>query len=275
MDIARNFLWPMARAGIEHPVMNRVRLRQKAEVLPYRILICALGTGPGAGFVALLRNHEQPSYSASDLAALTAAVPALKLMLAARLDAATGLLQRPDFEAEVAFRSRSNATACVVYANLDQVHVVNEMSGFEAGDGLIREVGRYWLSRLPPDGSIATHLSGDRFAAVLFGHTLNQARHWADQTREGIEQLDQSRMPVRVTASLGVVELEDAASFQHALAAAETACRVAKERGRNRVEVASLDMFIERAKAETKSSATSVADIAAKGDVKNAAKSAA
>ena len=85
MDIARNFLWPMARAGIEHPVMNRVRLRQKAEVLPYRILICALGTGPGAGFVALLRNHEQPSYSASDLAALTAAVPALKLMLAVAL----------------------------------------------------------------------------------------------------------------------------------------------------------------------------------------------
>ncbi len=237
MDIAKNFLWPMARAGIEHPIMNRVRLKQKAEVLPYRILICALGAGSAAGFVALLRTHDQPSFCASDLAALEETVPALKLMLAARLDGTTGLLQRPDFEAEVAFRSRSNATACVVYANLDQVHVVNEMSGFEAGDGLIREVGRYWLSRLPPDGSIATHLSGDRFAAVLFGHTLNQARHWADQTREGIEQLDESRMPVRVTASLGVAELEDATSFQHALAAAETACRVAKERGRNRIEL--------------------------------------
>jgi diguanylate cyclase (GGDEF)-like protein len=168
---------------------------------------------------------------------LTAATVRVMAHLTARVDTTTGLLLRPAFEDEVAYRARSTDAACVVYANLDQVHVINELSGFGAGDLIIREVGRYWQSQLAPTGSIATHLSGDRFAAVLFGHTLNQARFWADQTREGVGQLDVSRMPSRVTASLGVAVLDDANAFQHALAAAETACRVAKERGRNRVEL--------------------------------------
>lgn len=227
----------MARDSIAHPIMNRVRLTPNAAVVPYRIMICAIGEGPTRGFVALLRTHDANPYTASDLKALQAELPALGALLSNRIDGTTGLLLRPDFEAEVAMRCRSIDTACVVYANLDQVHVVNEMSGFAAGDAIIREVGRYWLSQLAPDGSIATHLSGDRFAAVLFGHTLNQARFWADKTREGIEALDPSRMDGRVTASLGVAELSGPKSVQHALAAAETACRVAKERGRNRVEL--------------------------------------
>lgn len=144
---------------------------------------------------------------------------------------------RPAFEAEVSYRGRNINSACVVYANLDQVHAVNEISGFAAGDRIIREVGRFWQSQLTPTGSIATHLSGDRFAAVLFEHDLNQGRFWAEQTREGIDKLDSGRVPAHVTASFGVAEVTDVDAFQHALAAAETACRVAKERGRNRVEL--------------------------------------
>jgi diguanylate cyclase (GGDEF)-like protein len=236
--LMQSFLWPMARDGIVHNIMNRVRLTQNAPVLPYRILICPLQPAlPTLGYVAAFRTLHQDPYIPSDLRALTGAVPGLLKRLNDRRDDTTGLLMRPAFEAEVAYRGRGTGSACVVYANLDQVHAVNELSGFAAGDRIIREVGRYWQSRLAPTGSIATHLSGDRFAAVLFGHTLNQARIWADQTREGIDQLNTNRADAHVTASFGVAELTEVEAFQHTLAAAETACRVAKERGRNRVEL--------------------------------------
>jgi diguanylate cyclase (GGDEF)-like protein len=236
--IMQSFLWTMAREGIAHNIMNRVRLAKNAPVLPYRILICPLQPSqPALGYIAAFRTPDQIPFLPSDLRTLTAAAPKFLKNLNERLDDITGLLNRPAFEAEVAYRGRAAGSACVVYANLDQVHAVNELSGFAAGDRIIREVGRFWQSQLAPTGSIATHLSGDRFAAVLFGHTLNQGRIWADQTREGINQLDTNSVSAHVTASFGVSELTDMDGFQHALAAAETACRVAKERGRNRVEL--------------------------------------
>jgi Amt family ammonium transporter len=228
----------MAQEGITHPVMNRVRRTPKSPVIPYRVLISPLNDNDRAlGFVAVLRTHDQEPFMPADLATLKARLVDLNESLSARLDSTTGLLLRPAFEAEVLLRKRTKDSACVVYANLDQVHVVNEVAGFAAGDQAICDVARFWQSQLKPTGSIATHLSGDRFAAVLFGHTLNQARYWADKTREGIEHLSQNQSSSQITASLGVAALADAESFQHALAAAETACRVAKERGRNRVEL--------------------------------------
>jgi diguanylate cyclase (GGDEF)-like protein len=236
--LIHDFLWPMARDGIAHPVMNRVRRTPKSPVVPYRILMTPLNDNDRSlGFVAVLRTHDQEPFMPADLATLKSRLGALNQSLADRLDSTTGLLLRPAFEAEVLLRKRTRDAACVVYANLDQVHVVNEVAGFAAGDKAICDVARYWQSQLKPTGSIATHLSGDRFAAVLFGHTLNQARYWADATREGIEHLNEVETGAQITASLGVAVLADAESFQHALAAAETACRVAKERGRNRVEL--------------------------------------
>jgi Amt family ammonium transporter len=233
-QLIQHFLWPMAQETIGHNLMNRVRRTPKSPVIPYRILICPLiDSDHSLGFAAALRTHDQEPFSPADLAKLKAAMVEMNACLAARVDTTTGLLLRSAFEAEVLQRRRTRDCACVVYANLDQVHVVNEVAGFAAGDQAIRDVARFWQAQLKPTGSIATHLSGDRFAAVLFNHTLNQARYWADNTREGIEQLHDGK----VTASLGVAALSDAEAFQHALAAAETACRVAKERGRNRVEL--------------------------------------
>jgi diguanylate cyclase (GGDEF)-like protein len=231
------FLWPMALDVISHPIMNRVRQGPRSPVLPYRILITPLcETEHSRGFVAALRHHEQKPFDAANLAALKAAVPDLHERLSARVDEVTGLLLWPEFQAEAASRSLHTERACVVYANLDQMHVVNEISGFAVGDQLIRAAGGLLRDELISTRSIATHLSGDRFVAVLFDHTLNQARHWAEQVRQQIERSEQCATH-GVTASLGVAELHPGGSLHHALAAAETTCCIAKDRGRNRVEL--------------------------------------
>ena len=237
-SLTRHLLWSMAREKGTPQILNRMRLKHGGPVMPYRILFCPLlDDGKAIGLVALIRTQAQQEFAPTDIALVEEYVPLLQDKLGGRVEAHTGLLRRPVFELEVAERINADEPACVVYADLDQMHAINEIAGFAAGDEVLRDIGRLWQSRLLPAGSIATHLSGDRYAAVLFNHTMNQARTWADRGREAIEALTFKGAQTRVTASLGVVSLNSAGSFQHALAAAETACRVAKERGRNRVEI--------------------------------------
>ncbi len=165
------------------------------------------------------------------------AAPDLQKRLRERTDPDTGLLHRSAFDLEVASRCTHADCACAVYVDLDQIHAINELSGLDAGDCVIRETGRLLHTLLPAANAIATHLSGDRYLAVLFAQTLNQASDWADGARRAIEQLEVADRRVHITASLGVAALPAAHDVRGALAAAETACRVAKDRGRNRVEI--------------------------------------
>lgn len=236
--LARNVLWPMARQNKSPQTLNRVRLKRGSPLLPYRMLFCPLVIdGQTLGFVAALRSPTQPAFTSTELDELAELADDLRDKLTLEGAAQTALMRRPAFQEEVALRARSTEISSVVYANLDQMHAINETSGFAAGDQVIRAVGALWRSDLLPHGSIASRLSGDRYAAVLFEHTLNQARSWAERARQAIESLEVSDKPSRITASLGVAVLARGGSFEHALAAAETACRAAKDRGRNRVEI--------------------------------------
>ncbi len=235
--LIEQFLWPMAQDCIAHPIMNRVRQAANSPVLPYRFLIAPLDeTDHSKGFFAALRERGQKPFGPPDLVLMKAAIPGLQERFSARLDDVAALLRWPDFQDEAASRAHCTERACVVYANLDQLHVVNEISGFATGDRLIAETSRILRAATVSAGSMATHLSGDRFVAVLFDYTINQARHWGEQFRQQIER-SESCARSGVTASLGIAELGSGDSLQHTLAAAETACRIAKDRGRNRVEL--------------------------------------
>lgn len=237
-SLARHVLWPMAQKGDVAQILNRARLKREAPILPYRILLCPIRSeNQSVGFLAALRTHEQPIFSSEDAARLTDASTQVQEMLTRASAGHSGLLRRPDLQSEVALRSKGVDVVSVVYADLDQLHAINEVAGFEAGDEVIRAVGRLWQSLLAADGSVASRLSGDRYAAVLFNHTLPQARAWAERAREAIARLEIRGRRSRITASLGVASLPRGGEFEHTLAAAETACRAAKDRGRNRVEI--------------------------------------
>jgi diguanylate cyclase (GGDEF)-like protein len=236
--LTRHVLWPMAQQGGEALTLNRARVRRGAPVLPYRILMSPLIVDrQPLGIVAALRTHAQPSFVAADSARLAATVPRLLALLGSGDAGQSGLLRRPSLATEIALRSRGHEMVSVVYADLDQLHAINELAGFAAGDEVLRAVGRLWQPPLLPADSVASRLSGDRFAAVLFNHSLDQARDWAEGARLAIEKLEIRGRRSRITASFGVATLARAGEFEHALAAAETACRAAKDRGRNRVEV--------------------------------------
>ncbi|MFM2287998.1 MAG: hypothetical protein RL684_1141 [Pseudomonadota bacterium] len=237
-ELVRDILWPIARRRMPGRILNRVRVTSGGPLLPYRILVIPLVRDERVvGLVAALRAQDAPAYTAADLLVLREAAPDLLDKLNVRSTGRDLLLDRTAFERQANHLMQSAQVACVVYADLDQMHAINETAGFEAGDEVIHEVGSLWHSQLLPPGSVAAHLSGDRHAAVLVNHTINQARAWADQLREALGQLVFHNGRRKISASLGVASLSRGASFQHALAAAETACRVAKERGRDRTEI--------------------------------------
>ena len=236
--LTRHVLWPMAQQGGGAQTLNRARVRRSAPVLPYRILLSPLIVDQQPlGIVAALRSLAQPSFVPDDAARLAASIPRLLALLTSGGGDESGLLRRPNLATEIALRSKRHEVVSVVYADLDQLHAVNELAGFTAGDEVLRAVGRLWRPPLLPTDSVASRLSGDRYAAVLFDHSLDQARDWAERARQAIEQLEIRGRRTRITASFGVATLARAGEFEHALAAAETACRAAKDRGRNRVEV--------------------------------------
>ncbi|TLZ44722.1 MAG: EAL domain-containing protein, partial [Gammaproteobacteria bacterium] len=156
-------------------------------------------------------------------------------------DALCGLYNRPAFERRLwlvvpATRGLRHWTA--LYIDLDRLHIINDGFGMHVGDSVLGKLGELIRLRLPP-GALAARISGDRFAVAL-PTELDTAAQFAEALREGAEQLGASHDGSRldVSLSIGVAPLDtEAGELMHSLAAAETACKAAKDRGRNRVEV--------------------------------------
>ncbi|HET9108747.1 MAG TPA: bifunctional diguanylate cyclase/phosphodiesterase [Steroidobacteraceae bacterium] len=156
-------------------------------------------------------------------------------------DSLTGLYTRPAFEARVRLEVASAGSSsrwASLYINVDQLHVINDSFGMRVGDGVLGQLGELLRSRLPPR-AFAARISGDRFAVLVPGH-LDDAERFGEMLREAAERLGtmHGNSRLRVSISVGVAELDSReGELMHALAAAETACKAAKDRGRNRVEV--------------------------------------
>ncbi|HEY1310510.1 MAG TPA: GGDEF domain-containing protein, partial [Pseudolabrys sp.] len=90
-------------------------------------------------------------------------------------------------------------------------------------------------------------LGGEEFAAVLCDTSREKALVVAERIRERFAHatLEVDNRPVCATVSIGLVHCEEAAlDVAELLARADQALYVAKERGRNRVEVATLEMML-------------------------------
>jgi diguanylate cyclase (GGDEF)-like protein len=129
---------------------------------------------------------------------------------------------------------------CVLYGDVDQLHVLNKLAGFASGDRAIAEVGGTLQTANLPEGARACHLSGDRFTVYVPRTTLAQGRRYAEQLCKSVSALSIEVHSVRtpLSISFGVALIPgNEGGLGHALAAAEAACKAAKDRGRGRVEV--------------------------------------
>lgn len=162
-------------------------------------------------------------------------------------DALTGLVNRREFErvlATLIASSRAQGLAhALLYIDLDQFKVVNDTCGHGAGDALLRQAAEVLAGPLRRSDTLA-RLGGDEFGVALEGCDLPQARRIAAELLERLRafRFQWNERAFRVSASIGVAAL-DAASpgVEAALSAADTACFLAKDKGRNQVQVFHVD----------------------------------
>lgn len=158
-------------------------------------------------------------------------------------DALTGLVNRTEFERrlEAALKSaRGDGVGHVVsYLDLDRFKTVNDTCGHIAGDNLLREIAGLLKQRLRDSDTVA-RVGGDEFAMLLAGCPLDKARQIADDVCHALADYafawqDQT---FDIGVSIGLVEVgKDSGSAESVLSAADSACYVAKQRGRGRIHV--------------------------------------
>ena len=127
----------------------------------------------------------------------------------------------------------------LLYIDLDQFKVVNDTCGHTAGDLLLRQLGDLLQSRVRGSDVLA-RLGGDEFAVMLSDCSMTEAVQVADALREAISDFRFSWRDgsMRVGASIGIVPVEaDSPDVGSLLSAADVACYVAKDLGRNRIHV--------------------------------------
>jgi diguanylate cyclase (GGDEF)-like protein/PAS domain S-box-containing protein len=168
---------------------------------------------------------------------------AARLSNLASHDALTGLLNRREFEqrvrAIVEHREAEEGQHAVLYLDLDQFKVVNDTSGHAAGDELLRQVGALLRPRLR-EGDVLARLGGDEFGVLLPHCPPAPALRIAEALRKAIVdfRFAWKNRSFTIGVSIGLVNLaEGPQTLASVLSAADAACYLAKDKGRNRVQV--------------------------------------
>lgn len=159
----------------------------------------------------------------------------------AQHDTLTGLLNRREFNKRIEAALHKYVTfqedSTVLYLDLDQFKIVNDTCGHHAGDELLLQITSLLRHHVRSSDTVA-RLGGDEFGILLEGCQGEVAYKIAEKLRESVQNY---RFPFdgqifSVGVSIGLVSFStDDFDLKRLLSAADSACYIAKEKGRNQV----------------------------------------
>ncbi len=166
-----------------------------------------------------------------------------RLVYQANHDALTGLVNRNEFEHRLAqalaTSQQQGRTHALCYMDLDQFKVINDTCGHAAGDELLRQIA-LMLKELLRERDTLARLGGDEFALLLENCDLKDAKLVAEACRNMVRQFRfkwENRL-FNIGVSIGLVMIEQGSgSMADLLSAADAACYIAKDHGRNQVHI--------------------------------------
>ncbi|MEA2600757.1 MAG: hypothetical protein QOF89_1749 [Acidobacteriota bacterium] len=162
-------------------------------------------------------------------------------------DALTGLINRREFEVRLkrAIRGARGERRhhVLLYLDLDEFKVVNDTCGHLVGDEMLKQITALLRSRVRRSDTLA-RLGGDEFGVLLEDCPLDHAREIAEEMRSTVREFRfcWREQIFEVGVSIGLVPIDgDSGDLAHVMSAADAACYVAKDNGRNRVHEYELD----------------------------------
>jgi diguanylate cyclase (GGDEF)-like protein len=247
---------PDALKRAQHHLMAWMQLQQRIIVVnhiskvasvvaaPYKILACPI-RHRSERVMGVLAMFNPPSAADFDVQQTRIAEMLAKRatnIIQAQYDTSTGLMTRQAFERQAKALLGPEGTGgdhVILYLDIDRLHVINETFGMHVGDDVIVSVAECMAKALPP-GALSARISGDRLAALIPNSSMDAAQVSAEQIRAAaaaiVPRAGQGSFEVSVCLGVAPIQRSDN-PLAHALATAEIACKAAKDRGRNRVEM--------------------------------------
>ena len=240
----------------QHHLMAWMQLQQRTIVVnhiskiasdvaaPYKILACPVrhSSERVMGVLALFNPPSAQDFDLHQTRIAEVLAKRATSIIQAQYDSSTGLMTRQAFERQATAllgSANSGDTHIILYLDIDRLHVINETFGMHVGDDVIVNVAECLAESLPA-GALSARISGDRLAGLIPSSSMDAAAIVAEKIRAAASAI----MPraghgsFDVSVSLGVAPIGRSDNpLAHALATAEIACKAAKDRGRNRVEM--------------------------------------
>ena len=153
-------------------------------------------------------------------------------------DMLTGLPNRSALERQAEqVMAREPSQHALIFLDLDQFKVVNDTNGHAAGDRLLCRVAEALPLQLRP-ADMLVRLGGDEFAVLLMDCSATEAGDISERLRDATQNLGflWQGQAFTTSASIGLVHFSTRdMGLTQAMQAADLACYMAKEKGRNRV----------------------------------------
>jgi diguanylate cyclase (GGDEF)-like protein len=197
---------------------------------------------------------------------------------ASLVDPLTGVANRrvflQDGEAQLKRQATDPRPTAVMLLDLDNFKSINDRFGHAVGDRVLQifaDVASGCVRHIDLFG----RLGGEEFAALLLDTTRERALAVAEQIRTGFAEATRQvdGRSVDATVSIGIVISHDAVlDLSALLAQADHTLYRAKDSGRNRVEIASIELILDRAR---RGAADLIAAVGGKSAASKSAKTAA
>ncbi|HYL71756.1 MAG TPA: bifunctional diguanylate cyclase/phosphodiesterase, partial [Candidatus Dormibacteraeota bacterium] len=227
------------------PLVINTAGRAAAKFAPCKVLAVPIvrESGRVIGLMAFLNPPQAANYGnrqaflARHLGRHTAGI------VESQFDLMTGLYTRDGLQRNYTRLTEDHpgsADGSALYLDIDHLRVVNELHGFELGNELIVRVAELLAPPFLPAEAFAGRIAGDRFVVVLPGLDPQATQQVAQQLQAAAARLSigPAHNPIEVSLSCGVAALVDMPDgLARAVAAAEIACKTAKNRGVNRIEL--------------------------------------
>lgn len=166
-----------------------------------------------------------------------------QLSYEAHHDPLTGLINRRTFErrvdALIADARHKGTRHTLGFVDLDQFKQVNDTCGHAAGDALLEQIAQV-MNRQLRNSDILGRVGGDEFGLLLHNCPVDHGTEVVDKLRQAVDGFAFSweGRGFALSASTGLVELSgDFADAVSAMQAADSACYVAKQAGRDSIQV--------------------------------------
>ncbi len=162
-------------------------------------------------------------------------------------DSLTGVYNRREFErrlqSSLLNAQNKNSDLTLLYMDLDQFKVVNDTCGHKAGDLLIKQLSQKLNAVVMDKGTLA-RLGGDEFGVLLEGDNAQMAYLLANKILNTVQEFRfvwENRI-FTLGISIGQVPWHSEINTpEQLLSMADSACYLAKERGRNQVHTYSTE----------------------------------